>query len=508
MPISRKKGIRPPTDGGPDVQRFAREVREAIEALQARNVEMNGRRIVGTSRPVDPGDYANKAYVDALVKGALSHVDQKLVKIRTRLGGPTSTGGGTPSGPVLPAPNHNMDFGYYKVVHRNKAGEYEQDFLDEVKGFTNLTYIGGSDFGISTSTAGERKAGMTDGIRHVAQDSSLRMMLDFEFHTGTLTINDVIDAAQAHWDRIAYVVAGDELDGTAAEMNEKLQLIKSAIESRSLNVPPMGATFAPATTLVTDAIFAPLLDFVNIEAYSRDPANHGTSQQNIDAITATVNQMKARVPTNKQLGMIFQAYDRNGAFGPIVPDLTELQAATYGMCAQDQRVFAMLLFAYGRPDGSKANPELIPYHKAIWTALGGGGAGGATQCGQGRPCCGGVGNPANCPRWCDGGDYATFVDDAIRAYITIAPPGVFSTLTPPTLVDEAAGAVFVAGTVAALNTAQPGLTSVPDPDDGKEIIVKKKVGAVFSENYAIWASDFRVRFNPGSYRATCYPADF
>jgi hypothetical protein len=488
-----------------DTERAIRDLEDEVRVLKTQNIDLHKRRFVNAHRAVSRSDFMTKGDFD----DAIADIQKKTAEVIRRIGRGTSVGTGTGTGsPIpttLPVPNHPMDFGYYRV-----DGVREGNFIEEVRGWTNLVYVGPFDYMFESppTSPSDGIALLTAGIDRLA-DAGFSIMLDVE-RGNRLTKAAVLSAAAPHWDKVKYLILGDEISTTAAALDTEIQALKNNVTNLGLAQKPVGVTLTPNTTLSSDSVFASLLDFVNIEAYSPDPANHGTSQQNIDTIKSLVDRMVARIPAQKRLTLVMQAYNRNNSFSPVSPDLVDLQRATYLMVYQNTRVDAIVMFAWAFGNGGSQDlPELQGPHKEIWGAISGapGSGSGATKCGQGRPCCGGLQNEEDCPRWCSGGDYEDQVKASISAYIAGAPSSV---ITPPETVLDAP--TYMAGVVARINADYPTLEAKVDPGhDGKEIIVHLKGTTAFSEQYALWAgggSDATIRRPPGFYRATCYPSRF
>lgn len=63
------------------------------------------------------------------------------------------------------------------------------------------------------------------------------------------------------------------------------------------------------------------------------------------------------------------AYTRNGAWTDIAT-LADLQTSTYRIALRQPRVFALTMFAYGRPSATREHPELRSRHQEIARAKG------------------------------------------------------------------------------------------------------------------------------------------
>lgn len=499
-----------PNDAPPDTLRFLKDLESKLRKLAEGNVDLSRRRFTNASPAVSRGDFITKAQFDDQVEEIVNGIKVVDRNLRRAINGVVV--GGNTTGSSLPAPNHPMDFGYYKVNTVNFGG----DLTAEVKGYTNLTYVGAVDYGPFPSPASDRIAAMTAAVKKFAENN-IYMMLDMEFGQ-VLTQGDVLTLARPYWEKVKYICMGDDgfAPATGAALDNEITQTKTRINNLGLAMKPIGITLTPNAVLTGDLIFATQLDFVNVEAYTPSPQSHGGSQQNLQTVKQLVDRQIARVPAAKKVLLILQGYDRNGCFRPVSPDLVDMQDASYMWVKDNTRVVGMLIFSYGREGavgdcgveygGSHKYSELAARHKAIWSALNGGGDTGANRCGQGRPCCGGEDNDPSCPRWCTGGDYEGPVRDAQDRYIAGAPATVIDPANHNHILDVIP---YMAGVVAQFNSDNPTVVARVDPGhDGKEIQVKKKTNAEFSEQHVLWSGGGDAAFVRRFYAATCYPSQF
>ena len=139
--------------------------------------------------------------------------------------------------------------------------------------------------------------------------------------------------------------------------------LRTTLSERSLSERPIGIVFTGKQILEGEAIFANGLDWVGIEAYV-DPPGDPDPEVNVATLTAFVQAAKARVPADKNLVLVMQAYDRNGLWTDMAT-LARLQAAAYDLARDDPRVLSLNMFAYGRPGGTHDHPELRHEHLLI-----------------------------------------------------------------------------------------------------------------------------------------------
>ena len=266
----------------------------------------------------------------------------------------------------LPSPNHKILFGYYFAEGRNG------DFTSEVSDYTNLFAEFPSSYYTNETTNWKNDfrnalqrafnsnrdiylcAGCDEGLVNagVIQERTIEEYYDY-----------VLDAAAPYWSKVKFVEAGHEPDWDRATTEAKINTLKSKINSRGLSPKPIGITHSRGPILTTDSIFASNLDWVAIEAYV-DPPGNSVSERNVENLNNLLTQAKARVPANKKIILIMQAYDRNGQWGNI-NTLKDLQKPVYMQSYNDQRVDAILMFSYGRGGGSRDHPELKVMHRKI-----------------------------------------------------------------------------------------------------------------------------------------------
>jgi hypothetical protein len=172
-----------------------------------------------------------------------------------------------------------------------------------------------------------------------------------------------LDRAAPHWDSVKYIELADEPSWSQAETAAIVNQVQGELAARGLADRPIGVVYTRTQVLTEDAIFAAGLDYVGIEAYV-DPPGDPSSDANVAALAAYVQEAKARVPLDKNIVLVMQAYDRNGAWTDM-STLVPLQTAAYDLARDDPRVIALTMFSYARPGGSMDHPELAREHKKI-----------------------------------------------------------------------------------------------------------------------------------------------
>lgn len=473
-----------------EIQQAFRDVHAKVDPLLIPNVDLQGRRIQGAGKAIAPRDYITKQELDTAIIG----LRPVSAPVRVAIAAGTATTP-TPTN-TLPPPNHPMDFGYYFV-----DGKYGQ-FANEVRGFTNLAYIGPNNMLAGGSSPSDIAVALGAGIARLAS-AGIKIILDVE--TGALiTIGDALLAAQPNWASVKYVVFNGSIDRGRASMNTEVNAVKQRISNLGLAPKPVGVV-NDGVIFEGDGHLADALDFVVIEAYPKSFTSHGTSADNIAAIKASVNAMKSQIPGSKRVGLIMAAYTQSGNFTPVVPDLVDLQSATYLMCNTDVRVDILLMFAYGRPSGTRDNAPLKPIHQQIGSMVTG--TTGGTGSPGGGPTCGGAGLPSNCKRFCIGGTWDFNVDVAQRESIQAHPEWFADpSFSIPFFVDDAAMNAYMSDVVTRLIAS--GVAAQIGTTDFGQLWVQAASNPDFSDGYAIVTGSRQVRFNPGAYRATCSPAQF
>jgi Bacterial Ig domain len=262
----------------------------------------------------------------------------------------------------LPAPNHGIHYGYMLV-----DGRYG-DYRHEVNAYTNLYHAW-------ARRGYEPNSGATDDVwlpimqqalaNAYSEDRVIYLNLNLQEETpGRITpVDSVLKIAAPFWDRIARIELADEPTWDRAQTEQRILQIRSRLTAHGLPQRPMGVIVTRDDALLTDAVFADGLDFVTIEAYV-DPPGSADSQSNIDYMVRKVTEAKNRIPADKQIGIIMQAYARNG-YWTNIDTLRDLQVPTYLLAYNDPRVVVIEMFSYGRATGTREHRELTTPHRLI-----------------------------------------------------------------------------------------------------------------------------------------------
>lgn len=255
----------------------------------------------------------------------------------------------------FPVPSHSMDLGYYFVEWKNPA-DFPQARA-EVDEYTNLYYASRASYSSDLPVA-EWQALLAQSLANAqAEEKRIHLGLEPEPQWG-----EVLDVAAPYWDSISRIEVGDEPRLSLAETEAMLQRLRAELSRRGLPHRPLGFTYVYNEPL-PEAVDAPSLDWVGIEAYLDAPGNP-VSQVNIDALSSHLAVAKARVAPEKQIVLVMMAYDRNGTWKD-VDTLRDLQGVAYLHAYNDPRVTAIAMFAYTRAGGSRDHPELRTPHRLI-----------------------------------------------------------------------------------------------------------------------------------------------
>ncbi|HZM83719.1 MAG TPA: hypothetical protein VFC19_49000 [Candidatus Limnocylindrales bacterium] len=263
----------------------------------------------------------------------------------------------------LPPPNHALDYGYMLV-----DGRYG-DFRHEVNEYTNL-YHAWARRGYeswSGATDAEWLPVMRQSLANAAAEGrriQLNLNLQEEDPARVTPVAAVLDLAAPHWNRVVRIELADEPSWSPAETDARVAQVRALIAARGLPPKPLGNVYTRDQARFEDGMLAPGLDFVMIEAYVDAETASEDSQVNIDYLNSTVTEAKSRVPQGKQIGLVMQAYARNGRWLN-VDTLRDLQVPTYLLAHNDPRVVAITMFSYGRGSGTREKYDLTTPHRLI-----------------------------------------------------------------------------------------------------------------------------------------------
>jgi len=259
--------------------------------------------------------------------------------------------------PPLPPADHPIDFGYYYV-----DGKYG-DYRDEVNCYTNIYYA----LAVHNYFSDIDWWPLFQQSLQNASDENRRIHLNLNWDVVGGEMGRLLDMVAPFWSKVVRIEMQDEPGWSRAETESNIAQLRSMLDARGLEQRPIGVVYTQNQIRFEDAIFANGLDWVGLEAYVNPPGS-GDSQDNVNALNDFLNMAKARVPASKDLVLVMQAYDRNGAWTNI-DTLRDLQAVPYLHAYNDPRVVAITMFSYARPGGSRDHPELKVVHRQIAEAI-------------------------------------------------------------------------------------------------------------------------------------------
>jgi hypothetical protein len=288
----------------------------------------------------------------------------------------------------LPAPNHPILFGYYKL-----DSSYGQ-FFDEPSCYTNMVRVGPDDYNggpwasqvaatFAKASNANQRIYLTLSLSPTCKDPNDENHIDcgIIFDPDLARMDQVISLAAPYWDRIDMIELSDESSwGPAAAINLRIDAVNLQISARGLPAKPIGNVYGAAyvAALGTDNRIAnSRLDWVGLEAYVDPPESSPASCDNITLLRQRVNAAKASVG-GKNISLVMMAYDRNGCWNSVnnMSNLVDLQNATYLLAYNDPRVIALTMFNYGREGGcdpcgtppcggTHMHPELAAAHRQM-----------------------------------------------------------------------------------------------------------------------------------------------
>jgi hypothetical protein len=286
-----------------------------------------------------------------------------------------------------------VDFGYYRVDLVTGGGA---SYADVVNDWTNLAYV---DWYADARAFDYPEGGdMTqvranmDGILARVTGAGLEVMMDIAYGGAwgpRLTKAAILGTAAPYWDRVKYIILGDELTLSRAEANDRLDELRRAIANLGLAPRPIGVTLTPQLVLGGDAppeILAASWDFISIEAYTPSctcsACGRGAPADEAAAVVAQTRAQEARVPAGIDLVLVLQGYDRNGAFDRVDALAAVNRQSYFDLVKGNPRYRAMVAFNWQREGstcaehpypawghGTSGIPELQAVHQEIWADL-------------------------------------------------------------------------------------------------------------------------------------------
>ena len=274
-----------------------------------------------------------------------------------------------PALPSLSAPDHTIGFGYFHTHSR------WGDFRPQASPHTTLfradaaAYPGAKDGDSAWIAPFEQSLydAMLAGRGIVLALDQGRCPDDSAGGCHRL-LETILGRAEPYWSFVDSIELADEPGWDRAETEARIADIRYRLTNRALPARPIGIVLGKDDLTVNQQVVqARGLDWVGIEAY-REPPGLSDPSQEASALASDLAYTMSRIPTDKQIVLIVQGYDRNGAWTNEAT-LAALQAPPYQAAATNPRVRALLVFAYGRCGGTHAYPSLQVQHEGIAAAL-------------------------------------------------------------------------------------------------------------------------------------------
>lgn len=260
-----------------------------------------------------------------------------------------------PPPPVEPPPPPpveipKVELGYYYVD--SKYGS----FYKKVKDYAPIYRICIQEFKTSEISYDEAKKKFRETLK-AANPAKLVLAIDSKNENIKDVISEVVNAG--YWDEVIAVELADEPGwdaGTAAMLFRKY---KDLLRDLDISIPKYGAGVVETKKNILETKGWEVLDWVGVEAYVTAPGD--TAEVNREVLFKDLDSMLA-VLKDKPYVLIPQGYDRNGNWKNI-KTLVQLQKDILNYPRQDNMLPFEMIFAYGRPGGSKDHPELAAVHK-------------------------------------------------------------------------------------------------------------------------------------------------
>jgi hypothetical protein len=254
----------------------------------------------------------------------------------------------------LPAPDHNIDYGYYGVVGS------DLDLSNEVNCYTNSTYISIASY----TPANPDWAKMTQDLANaVNQGRRIDLAVDMKDNPGLL--DSILSLAAPYWSSIIRLEIADEPTWSTTTTESTIVTVRDALTTHGLSAPPNGIGVVIGywngyyNPYYTGIVNSSGLDWVGIEAYLPGPGAD-RSDNNIRQLNQKVAAAISLVPVDKQIMLVQMSYNRNGAWTNI-DHVRDLQIPTYLLAYNNSRVVAIRMYVYSKPagnQGARENPEL------------------------------------------------------------------------------------------------------------------------------------------------------
>jgi hypothetical protein len=193
--------------------------------------------------------------------------------------------------------------------------------------------------------------------------------------TCTLGYDDILNVAASYWDQIVWVELGEEgaLPSSSSGMTSLVNSYLAKLSAHGLSYRAPGITLSRSQLVpqMTDAVNAPGVAWVNIEAFESPSVQNQSASSLVDDLENYLNTAKTEVASaGKQVFLTMQAYDVSGAWTNM-DTLAALQEPVYLEAYADPSVIGILMFSYNRTGGTKDHANVLQQsHREIGSIMG------------------------------------------------------------------------------------------------------------------------------------------
>lgn len=190
----------------------------------------------------------------------------------------------------------------------------------------------------------------------LANPSQILLSVDFRSEMFKAVFREVNSAG--FWDKVIAVEAADEPGWGIKEGKDNYEKYLTALAELNLTPPKYGVGVTETKNNILNTNGWEVFDWVGLEAYVTAPGS--TAQENKKVLYKDLDDMLGKV-RNKPHMLIPQGYDRNGNWKNI-DTLVQLQRDILNYPLGDAALPFYMIFAYGRPGGSRSHPKLTNVH--------------------------------------------------------------------------------------------------------------------------------------------------
>ena len=307
--------------------------------------------VVGPTGEKDAGG-ADSGAADASIEdaGALSDAGVEV-------DGDAGADAGMVDAIVLPPINRPLWLGYFKV-----SGRYGDFTLEATRDAGNCACV--------FANQGDFDIAIQDPVMLTAKAAADLATLGAGIVIAGGTAE--ISAAVPYWSQVVSLYVTGEATGSSpldsSSCEQQAAVARAHLQSLALPNRPIICYYdTDISTDPTNIWHDPVgVDWVGINA-CLGPAAPTTTAVAIAALRDLIRRQLARLPANRSVIIMAQAYDRNGAWTD-TPILEQLQPIYLEEAQLDLRIKGIWWFSYSRPGATLTFPSLRPWHAAVFRA--------------------------------------------------------------------------------------------------------------------------------------------